>query len=161
MKRTLLAIVAAFALAGCSSSPETAKKETPPPAPAPAPAPKPKDETARFPLANRVSVTVTETPVLGKAMLAPGNVAEYRRGPVSYRLFLVKAKSSEAAAVMLFDLKSAMGAPQFKPSFGGYYGVHGAQPLFAFQKGTWVAGVEGLPDKDADPIAREFAARLN
>lgn len=104
---------------------------------------------------------IEETHVLDKGMLPGGNVAEYRSGGQPYRLFLAKAKNSEAAAVMLFDLKSTLGAAKYLPAFGGYYGADGVIPMFIFQKGPFVAGVVGLIEQQADPVAREFAARLN
>lgn len=156
--KTVLAIAIAM-LAACSSR-ETSSQQQAPVAP-PVPAERPTDETIRFPAKNRVSVRIEEPHVLGKGMLPGGNVAEYSAGGQAYRLFLVKARNSEAAAVMLFDLKSTLGAAKYLPSFGGYYGADGVTPVFVFQKGVFVAGIVGLIEKDADLIAREFAAHLN
>ena len=67
----------------------------------------------------------------------------------------------EAAALLLFDYKKRMENPKLIPHFGGYYGKDGDRMVFVFAKGSWVAGVAGLPEKDADLAARELAARLN
>jgi len=44
---------------------------------------------------------------------------------------------------------------------GGYFGMDGAAPVYILQKGAFLAGFVGLPEKDADLLARQFAARLN
>lgn len=155
--RTILPL-AALLFVACSSEKVVERSASPPPAPAPAE--KPADETAKFPEKNRITVRIDDPHVLGKGMLPAGNVAVYKDKDVSYQLFLAKAKNPEAAAIMLFDLKNSMGVAKYVPSFGGYYGVDKGAPLFAFQKGSYVAGVSGLLEKDADLIAREFAARL-
>jgi hypothetical protein len=155
--RTILSIAALLSVA-CTSE-KVAERSAPPPA-APAVAEKPADETGKFPEKNRVAVRIDDPHILGKGMLPAGNVAAYKDKDVSYQLFLAKAKSPEAAAIMLFDLKNSLGVAKYVPSFGGYYGVDNGAPLFVFQKGSYVVGVTGLLEKDADPIAREFAARL-
>jgi hypothetical protein len=43
---------------------------------------------------------------------------------------------------------------------GGYFGMDGDRPVYIFQKGVFLAGFVGLPEKDADVLARQFAARL-
>lgn len=121
---------------------------------------RPKDESSRFPAKDRVSTRIEENHVLGKGMLPGGNVAEYESGGRRYRIFLARAKNSEAAAVMLFDFKSSLGAAKYVPVFGGYFGTDGVTPVFVFQKGEFVAGIVGLPEKEADPIARELATKL-
>ncbi|MDX2179919.1 MAG: hypothetical protein SFV18_10030 [Bryobacteraceae bacterium] len=158
MSRLAILTIAAL-LAGCSNAP---KEPTAAEAPKPAKKyPAPVDETMRFPAKNRVSVRIDPEHTLGKDLLPPGNVAEYKDGAVTWRLFLVKTASGEAAALLLFDLKSTFASFKFVPHFGGYYGLDGLTPVFAFQKGPYLAGVVGLLEKDADMIARDFAARLN
>ena len=156
--RTILSLVALLSVA--CSSPEKVAERSASPLPAPAPTEKPADETGKFPEKNRVAVRIDDPHIFGKGMLPAGNVAVYKNKDVSYQLFLAKAKNPEAAAIMLFDLKNSMGVAKYVPSFGGYYGVDNGAPLFVFQKGSYVAGVTGLLEKDADPIAREFAARV-
>ena len=46
----------------------------------------------------------------------------------------------------------------------GWYSIcrmDAATPVYLFQKGAFLAGFAGLPEKEADPLARQFAARLN
>jgi hypothetical protein len=44
---------------------------------------------------------------------------------------------------------------------GGYSGTNAGKRIFAFARTKYLAGVAGLPDAAADPIARELAVRLN
>ena len=39
--------------------------------------------------------------------------------------------------------------------------MDGALPVYVFPKGAYLAGLVGLPEKDADLLARQFAARLD
>jgi hypothetical protein len=144
-------------LSGCGSPPP---KETPQNAPAAAPV-KPPDESRRFPLADQVSMRLVDDHVLGKDFLPGGNVAEYRRKGKTYQQFLVRAKSPEAAALLLFDFKGHLRDAKFLPHMGGYFGLDGATPVYILQKGAFLAGFVGLSEKDADLLARQFAARLN
>ena len=154
MRRFVAAICAA--LAACSSpAPRQA------PQPAAAAQPKPVDETRRFPLADQVSIELVEGKLLGKDFLPGGNVATYRHKGTTYRQFLVHAKSPEAAALLLFDFKSHLGNAKYLAHMGGYFGMDGANPVYIFQKGVFLAGITGLAEKQADPLARQFAARLD
>ena len=143
-------------LAACGSPPP---KEPAQNAPAAAPV-KPPDEGRRFPLADQVSMRLVDDHVLGKDFLPGGNVAEYRRKGKTYQQFLVRAKSPEAAALLLFDFKGHLRDPKFLPHMGGYFGLDGATPVYLFPKGAYLAGFVGLAEKDADLLARQFAARL-
>jgi len=141
-------------LSACSSPPVQN-------APAAAPA-KPQDESRRFPLADQVSMRLVDDHVLGKDFLPGGNVAEYKRKGKTYQQFLVHARSPEAAAaLLLFDFKGHLRDAKFLPHMGGYFGMDGAAPVYILQKGAFLAGFVGLPEKDADLLARQFAARLN
>ncbi|MBZ5594649.1 MAG: hypothetical protein LAP39_20590 [Acidobacteriia bacterium] len=122
---------------------------------------KPVDESRRFPLADQVSLRLVDDHVLGKDFLPGGNVAEYRRKGKTYQQFLVHAKSAEAAALLLFDFKSHLRDAKFLPHMGGYFGTDAATPVYILQKGAFLAGFAGLPEKDADLLARQFAARLD
>jgi hypothetical protein len=155
--KSSFAVLAALLLSGCGSN-----ESAPAPA-APAAEPKvekPADESARFPKKDLISTTLVEDHVLGKGLLPGGNVATYRSREKTYQLFLVRLKNGEAAAIKLLDFKSTLGTFKYLPAFGGYYGMDGATPVFVFQKGPFLAGITGLTEKEADPIAREFAARL-
>ena len=144
-------------LSACGSPPP---KEPAQNVPAVAPV-KPPDESRRFPLADQVSIRLVDDHVLGKDFLPGGNVAEYRRRGKTYQQFLVRAKSPEAAALLLFDFKGHLRDAKFLPHMGGYFGMDGATPVYMFQKASFLAGFVGLAEKDADLLARQFAARLN
>ncbi len=151
--RAVVILVLALAMAGCSAPPAA-----PPP---PAAKARPADETNKFPAKDRVQVEIAEDHVLGIAKLPAGNVASYQTAGRQWKLFLVKTKSNEAAALLLFDYKASLANVKFVPHFGGYAGDDGATPMFLFQKGPYLAGVAGLPEKEADGLARDFAARLS
>lgn len=143
-------------LAGCDSAPKSA------PAAEPAKkAAKPADLTRFFPMANRGDVKLEEEHLLGKDYLPGGNIAHYKNGKQEYDLFLLKTSGNEAAALLMFDFKGKLKAPKLIPSFGGYWGMDGERKIFVFPKLAFVAGVVGLSEKDADPIARDFAARIH
>ncbi len=149
-------LAAAFLLGGCGGGSAEKKAE--------APAKKKRaiaDETHRFPAEGRVEAQVVEDHVLGREFLPGGSVAHYRRGKQEFDMFLIRTSVPEAAALLLFDYKKRMDNPKLIAHFGGYYGKDGDRMVFVFAKGPWVAGVAGLPEKDADMAARELAARLN
>jgi hypothetical protein len=122
---------------------------------------KPLDETRRFALADQVSMHLVDDHILGKDFLPGGNVADYRRKGKAYQQFLVHTKSPDAAALLLFDFKNHLRDAKFLPHMGGYFGMDGATPVYVFPKGAFLAGIVGLPEKDADLLARQFAARLD
>jgi hypothetical protein len=43
---------------------------------------------------------------------------------------------------------------------GGYFGTDAGKPVYVFAKLKYLAGVVGLPEDLADPVARQLAARL-
>jgi hypothetical protein len=150
---------AAFAavLGACSSPPP---QELPRSAPAAAVI-KPADQSRHFPLADQVRIDLLDNHLLGKDYLPGGNVAEYRRKGGTYRQFLVRGKSPQDAALLMFEFKGHLRDPKYLPHMGGYFGMDGTEPVYLFQKADFFAGFVGLPEKDADPLARQFAARLN
>lgn len=154
----LYILCGALLLAGCSA-PEPAK-----PAAAAKPAAKaemPFDETIKFPAKDRVEVKQFAAPLFGKPFLPGGNVAHYKRGAKEWDLFLVKASGADTAALLLLDFKKQMTNTHVVAHFGGFAGRDGGRPAFVFAKGRWLAGVLGLPEKEADLLARDFAARIN
>ena len=123
-------------------------------------APTPPDESRRFPMAGQISMRVVNDHILGKDFLPGGNVAEYKQKGKTYQQFLISAGTPEAAALLLFEHKSHLRDPKYLAHMGGYFGMDGDKPVYIFQKGVFLAGFVGLPEKDADVLARQFAARL-
>jgi hypothetical protein len=119
------------------------------------------DESRRFPLADRVALRLVDDHVLGKDFLPGGNVADYKRKGKTYQQFLVRSTSNEAAALLMFDFKGHLKDAKYLAHMGGYFGLDGSTPVYMFQKGVFLAGFVGLPEKDADVLARQFAARLD
>lgn len=155
-------LISCILLTGCSDSQQPRKAAPPAVKQAePPPAIKPTDEARRFPTKNQVEMKLVEDHILDKQNLPGGNLATYQAKGKTYQLFLVKAKSPETAAIWLLDLKATLKNSAFVSSFGGYYGLDQDKPLFLFQKGSFLAGISGLKQADADKVAREFAARIN
>jgi len=151
------AVAIAVLLAACSSPPPQERPRT---APAAAVI-KPVDQSRHFPLADQVRIDLVDNHLLGKDFLPGGNVAEYRRKGGTYRQFLVRGKSPQDAALLMFEFKGHLRDPKYLPHMGGYFGMEGAEPVYLFQKADFLAGFVGLSEKEADPLARQFAARLN
>lgn len=126
---------------------------------------KPSDESRRFPTANLTGTEVVDRQLMGKAFMPGGTIAHYKKGKVEYDLFAARLADANAAAFLLPDWRKALSdgttAAQLVPSFGGYFGADAGRPVFVFSRGAWIAGVAGLPLKDADTEARTLAARLN
>ena len=125
------------------------------------PAPKPVDESRKFPKTDLVKVTLVEKELLGKDFMPGGNLGEYKHGSQTYQLFLAKCFTPDRAAILLLDLKNHLQNAKFVPGFGGYYGTDSGVPVFAFTKNTYLLGISGLVEKDADPVARAFAGRVS
>ncbi len=150
------AALAALALASCGSQP-------PPPVPpaTQAETSKPADESRRFPKSNLVDSEVAGNKLMGKSFMPGGTVAHYRKGKTQYDMFVAKAVSPDDAAILLLDWKKILADSKLIASFGGYYGDDAGRPVFVFAKGPWIAGVAGLPEKQADAQARLLAAGLD
>jgi hypothetical protein len=118
------------------------------------------DETRRFPFTDQVSIELVMDKMLGKSFLPGGNLAQYKHGNKTYQQFLVHGKSPEDAAMLMFDFKQTLRDAKFIAHMGGYFGFDGDQPVYLFAKKSVLAGIVGLPEKDADVVARQFAAHL-
>jgi hypothetical protein len=151
---TLIVPGLALFLAGCASAPEAPKQEAPKKA-----APKMLDLTHYFPQEGQTGTKVVETDLYGKKYLGPGYTAQYKKGKREFEMFYVKT-SAVGAALALLEYKKALKDPKLIAHFGGYFGKDGDVPAFVFAKVEWIAGVRGLPEKEADLEARELAARL-
>ena len=153
-----LLLVTAIALIGCGSSTAPAPKaeESAPAKPAPA-----KDNTGLLPDAGRENAQVVPDHLLGINALPGGSVATYHtKKRKTYQLFIVETDSNQKAAFALTDLRDALKDPQYIAYMGGFYGTRDGTPIYGFAKLQYLAGVVGLPRDEADPIARELAARL-
>ena len=141
-------------LAGCST-------EAPKPAAVvPAKHAKPTEESRKMPLENRVSAGVVDDHMLDRPWLPGGTLGHYKKGAKEWDLILIKADSPAKAADWLLDYKKQLDGSKVVPSFGGFYGTDKGRPAFVFAKGAWFAGVMGLPEAEADPVARPFALRI-
>ncbi len=156
--RTLTVAVFAVLLSSCDSKPVEAPKTD---APKQAEAPKPADESRRFPKPNRIDTIVVDKHLLGKPFMPGGTLAQYKKGKAEYDMFVAKLGSPTEAAVLLPDWKKVLTDSKFESSFGGYYGHDAGRPIFVFTKGSWIAGVAGLPEKAADAEARKLAKGLD
>ena len=123
--------------------------------------PKPRDETRRFPLANQVGTKVVLAKLMGKDFMPGGTIAHYKKGKLESDMFVAKLASPMDAAITLPDWRKALANVKPVPSFGGLFGQDGGRRVFVFTKGAWVAGIAGLPEKQADTEARTLAGRLN
>jgi hypothetical protein len=140
-------------LAGCSSAPE--KK-----AEAPLPPPPVKDNTAQLLPLHRTSAKVVPNHLLGKEALPGGTIGEYDVDGSKYQLFIIETDSAQDAGILLLDLKATLKDPAYIAYMGGYYGTDAGGPVYVFAKAKYLAGVVGLAEDRADPIARQLAARL-
>ena len=157
----LFAVTCALNTIGCgSSSPpvakteETAKPKEEPPPPV-------KDDTGLLPAVGRVSATVVPKHLLDIPALPGGTIGDYKVGKKKYQLFIIEAGSNQKAAFMDTDLRDALKNPEYIAYMGGYFGEHNGTPIYGFAKLQYLAGVVGLPKDEADPIARQLAARLH
>jgi hypothetical protein len=152
-----LLLLAALAAVGCgrpAEAPEPAAKVE-------APKPKPPDESRRFPREGRTSMELVDDHLLGKEFLPGGNVASYEQDGKRYQMFLIVTEDPESAALLGFDVKSALTGAKLVPHFGGYFGMDGETPWFVFPKTKHLLGIVGLPQAEADALARDFAARVD
>lgn len=98
---------------------------------------------------------------MGKPFMPGGTLAQYKKGKKEYQMFVAKFRTSADAAFALPDWHKVLTSPKMEPMFGGYFGTDAGQPVFVFSKGVWMAGIVGLPEKEADLNARTLAAYLN
>ena len=99
--------------------------------------------------------------LMGKPFMPGGTLARYKKGKKEYEMFVTKLATATDAAILLPDWRKALTDSKLVPSFGGYFGQDAGRPVFVFSKGAWIAGIAGLPEKEADAEARILAARLN
>jgi hypothetical protein len=148
-----LLLIAALAVTGCSSPPEK-KAAAPPPPPV-------TDDTRLLLALNRTDARVVLDHLLGKSALPGGTIGDYDANGTKYQLFIIETTSNQDAAILLLDLKVTLKDPAYIASMGGYFGTDSGTPFYTFAKLKYLAGVVGLPEDKADPIARQLAARLH
>src|SRR5579862_2137853 len=146
------ALLIALLLAGCGSTPEQ-KAATPP-------APPVKDNRLLLPGEHQTAARIVPDHLLGKTSLPGGTIGDYEDAGKKYQLFVIDTKTPQDAAFLLLDFKAILANPAYIAYMGGYSGMDGETPVYVFAKGIYVAGVVGLSKDAADPIARQFAARL-
>lgn len=143
-------------LAGCSQHQEATREATPAAARTPPP-----DLRQKFPLENQLSMDLVPDHLLGKPFMPGGNLAAYKQGAREYRVFLARASDPQKAAFLLVDWRNALSQPRYLASMGGFFGLDADAPVYVFSKGSYIAGWVGLPQPEADRLARQFATRLN
>jgi hypothetical protein len=156
----ILAIIVAGAsilISSCGSPPKPAASEPV----KQAQAPKPSDESQRFSTANLVDTKVVDKELLGKPFMPGGTLARYKKGKKEYEMFVAKLPTATDAAILLPDWRKALTDSKLVPSFGGYFGRDAGRPVFVFTKNAWIAGIVGLPEKEADAEARSLAVHLD
>jgi hypothetical protein len=150
-----------MAVAALAAAMISCGSETKPPAAAPqAEAPKPADESRYLPKTGLEESHVVDRQLLGKSFMPGGTLGHYKVGKKEFDMFVARMPSGQDAAFLLPDWSKALANSVLVPSFGGYFGLDGSTPVFVFTKGVWVAGVAGLPQKDADLQARSLAGML-
>jgi hypothetical protein len=154
--RTLTVAAFVILLSSCDSKPPEPKAEV-----KPAEAPKPPDESRRFSKVNLIDTIVVDKQLLGKPFMPGGTLAQYKKGKTEFDMFVAKTASPTDAALILPDWKKLLADAKYEASFGGYYGHDAGRPMFVFTKGAWIAGIAGLPEKDADAEARKLAKMLD
>ena len=118
------------------------------------------DNTAQLLPLNRTSAKVVQDHLLGKSALPGGTIGDYDAAGLKYQLFIIETDSAQSAAILLLDLKATLKDPAYIAYMGGYFGTDANGPVYVFAKAKYLAGVVGLAEDRADPIARQLAARL-
>lgn len=152
----LLTVVSGLFLISCGSENRPAPAaEVPKKA-----APKIFDEWRRFPKENLIDTKVVQTNLMGKSFMPGGTLARYKKGKTEYEMFLAEYPTADDAAIASLDWKKALDDSKLVPSFGGCFGKDAGRPVFVFPKNKWIAGVAGLPEKEADAVARVLAGQI-
>lgn len=152
--RSISMVVAAFCalLAGCGKQPAPPRAAVKPVAA--------KDESSLFPENNRVATEPLKDHLMNKPFLPGGTVADYRDSSGAYREFVVHAADGESAAFLLEDYRKALQSAREVQKSGGYFGLDNGQPVYLFVKGSYLAGVIGLPEDRAGAEAKLLASKL-
>ena len=157
--RSLVVAAAAVLLAACSSSSD--HPDTLPPQKKAAETPKPPDESRYLPRTNQVSTEVVGDHLLGKSFMPGGTLGHYKNGKTEYEMFVRKLTTPLDAALLLPEWQKELKGSKLVPAFGAYTGEDAGRPVFVFTKGSWIAGISGLNEKQVDLPARALATLLN
>jgi hypothetical protein len=115
------------------------------------------DDQRCFPLTGRTAIQQVPGHLWNNPALPGGIVADYS----GYQLFLIRTAGNQKAAFLLLDYKKLLQSPKYLANMGGYFGMDAAhRPHYVFAKGPFLAGVIGLDQEKADPIARTFVGRI-
>jgi hypothetical protein len=115
------------------------------------------DDFRCFPLTGRTAIKEVPGHLFNNPLLPGGILADYK----GYQLFLIRTASNQKAAFLLLDYKKSLQTPKYLANMGGFFGMDRSnQPHYVFAKGPFLAGIVGLPQDQADPIARQFAGRI-
>jgi hypothetical protein len=158
MIRGFVCVLGLAVLGSCGApgdAPAVAEKKEP------APVVRPPDESRRFPRTHQVKIEIVDNHLLGKEFLPGGNLADYENAGKKYQQFLINAANGDEATFLMMDFKDRFRDAKFIGHFGGYFGYDGETPVLLFPRNNYLAGVVGLPQEEADQVARDFAARLN
>jgi hypothetical protein len=123
-------------------------------------APPPVDQSIKFPQLNQVKMELVRDHLLGKDFMPGGNLGTYKLGKIEYQQFLGRFPDAQKAAFSLLDWQKTLKPPKYLAHMGGYFGYDGDRPVYVFAKGAWTAGFVGLPEAQADVLARQFAMRF-
>ena len=112
-----------------------------------------------FPPATAYSVTLTRT----DTNLSSGPILASVQGTTRLQVTVPISfyGGSNAAVVPVNIIVQPSAGSQQTGSFQINPPLTAGGPVFVFAKGAWIAGVAGLPEKDADLAARTLAAHLD
>ncbi len=152
MRRLLLAC--AVFLIGCGSGTNKKAASTPPPPPPV------KDNRIRLLAQNQIGAMLVQNHLLGKSIFPGGTLGEYNDRERKYQIFIIETPSAQDAAILLLDTKATLADSHYLPAMGGYFGADAGKPFYVFADKRYLAGLVGLEEKSADPLARQLAVRL-
>jgi hypothetical protein len=138
---------------GSASDKKAVVAEAPPPPPV-------RDNRILLLAEHQKAAMLVQDHLLGKKVFPGGTLGQYDDDDKKYQLFIISTASPQDAAILLLDTKATMRDAQYLAYMGGYFGTDAGKPFYVFADKQYLAGVVGLEEDLADPIARQLAARL-